>query len=126
MKRLFQNYKGEVKALNGLILKELCYLKHSDDDIILLWLRTENSFLRIFIDGCYCGIDEYSEDNSKDDIDDDMILIDKTKWIKDLTIKSTFVKAKTLPLISMTIVFTNGSELVFSCNKEEKCSLKKF
>jgi hypothetical protein len=43
----------------------------SDDDIVLVWLKnsSEKYWYRVFIDGAYCGVDQYQFDMSDNDLD---------------------------------------------------------
>ena len=128
MNRLFQHYKGEVKEIQGLTLKGLKYLvdvESEKNDVLLFWLETENKWLRIFIDGAYCGIDEYEKDESELDKDDDVKFINENNWVKGLTIKTAKVESEFLPIITMTIYFTNGTKLILNCDENEKCTLNK-
>ncbi len=129
MNRLFQDCVGEVKGLNGLKVKKLRVLtdKIQESNVILIWLQTEKSWLRIFVD-CpfYCGIDEYDEDKSEDDKNfDDDILQNCDDWIQGLTIKNVRVECDVKYTITLTIEFTNTSSLVLKCDKNENCSLVK-
>lgn len=128
MKRLFQHYEGEVKEIEGLSLKRLRLLiddESEKENVILFWLQTKNSWLRIFIDGCYCGIDEYETNESENDLDDDVSFRIEDNWIKDLVIKKAKVESKNLPLITLTIDFTNETQLILNCDKDEDCTLIK-
>ncbi|MGB1039400.1 MAG: hypothetical protein ACPGVD_00840 [Flavobacteriales bacterium] len=127
MNRLFQHYEGEIKVIEGLTLKRLKYLNDDESEsknVILFWLETENKWLRIFIDGTYCGIDEYETDESDYDNDDEVTFVNEDKWVKNLTIKSAKVESGILPLITLTIVFTNGTQLLLNCDENENCTLK--
>ncbi len=122
--RLFQHYEGEVKEIEGLTLKGLRSLVDSEsaiEDVIVLWIRTEHKWLRIFIDGCYCGIDEYETD----EIEHDLLEKNLDDWVDNLTIKKTYVKSEGMPLITLSIDFTNAEQLLFHCDENEKCSLIK-
>ena len=51
MKRLFQHYEGEIKEIEGLILKGLRSLIDDEsikENVILFWMQTEKNWLRIF------------------------------------------------------------------------------
>ena len=95
------------------------------ENVILLWIETESNWLRIFIDGSYCGIDEYETNESENDLDDDVSFINQDNWIKGLTIKKAKVESGYLPLITLTIDFTNRIQLILKCDKNEDCSLTK-
>ncbi len=126
MKRLFQHYQGEIKELNGIRLKGLkCLFDNTskEDDVILFWLETETNWLRIFIDGCYCGIDEYKLDESKNDLDDDVSFVSFDDNVKDTIIVRSKVESLDLPLITMTLGLSNDTNLILDCDLEEKCAL---
>lgn len=127
MNRLFQHYEGEIKVIEGLTLKGLKYLNDDESEsknVILFWLSTENKWLRIFIDGSYCGIDEYETDESDNDNDDEVTFVNEDKWVNNLTIESAKVESGILPLITLTIVFTNGTQLILNCDENENCALQ--
>ena len=46
---------------------------------------------RIFIDGIYCGVDQYEIDNSDDDSDDDVYWKDISKYVSNKEIKNSEV-----------------------------------
>lgn len=94
MDRIFQDYEGEIKELMGArftVVKSL--VDDVDDNVYLLWLYDESSkyWYRIFIDGAYCGVDRYSQDNSIDDDDDDEIWQDHSKWFEGKVVLSATV-----------------------------------
>jgi len=67
MNRLFQDSEGQIPKIQGKKLEELKVLFDIEEgenkgDVILFWLKSSKSWLRIFIDGSYCGIDEYFVD----------------------------------------------------------------
>lgn len=127
MNRLFQHYEGEVKQIQGIKLKGLKSLIYKDskiENVILFWFKTEDKWLRIFIDGAYCGIDEYETDLSNDDIDDDVYFVNQDHWIIDLVIQNAKVTSEKLPLISLIINFTNGNKLILECDTNENCTLR--
>lgn len=128
MNRLFQNYEGQIKVIEGLTLRGLKYLNDDEsenENIILFWLETENKWLRIFIDGTYCGIDEYETNESDNDNNDEVTFVNEDNWVKDLTIESAKVESRFLPLITLTIDFTNGTQLLLNWGENENCTLKK-
>jgi hypothetical protein len=129
MKRLFQHYIGEIKEIEGLTLKGLRLLiddESKKENIILLWLQTESSWLRIFIDGSYCGVDEYDTNESDNDMDDDVSYKIKDDWVQNLKIKKAKVESLNLPLITLTIDFTNETQLILNCDENEDCSIIKY
>ncbi len=128
MKRLFQHYEGEIKEIEGLTLQRLRLLINDEsekEDVILFWVQTDKNWLRIFIDGCYCGIDEYEADESDTDMDDGVSFRIQDDWVENLTIKKAWVVSGNLPLITLTIDLTDGTQLIYDCDKDEECSLIK-
>ncbi len=130
MDRLFQDCEGEIKELANLKAEKLLVLVdrlslESEENVMLLWLKTQKSWLRIFIDcGCYCGIDEFDEDLSQDDADeDDDILKTQDEWVRDKIIKKVFVKCDEKYLINLFILFIDGSIIVLKCDEDERCEL---
>lgn len=47
-------------------------------DVIVLWCQEslEGKWLRIFIDGAYCGVDQYDSCGVEDDLDDSVHVVD--------------------------------------------------
>ena len=125
MNRLFQHYEGEIKGLVGKELKNLKGLyDKKDNDLILIWLASDNSWFRIFIDGVYCGVDEYKNDESQDDAEeDDDLLIEHKKWVSGVTINKAKVESWVLPEIKLTLEFSNQTKLILNCDKNEFCTL---
>lgn len=73
MDRIFQHYEGEITEFTGLSFSQVkSFIDKDDNDVILLWLKvySKNIWYRIFIDGAYCGIDKYLDDESENDFDD--------------------------------------------------------
>ena len=54
------------------------------DDISKYWYR-------LFIDGVYCGVDRYSEDKSSEDMDDDILCLDRSQWFTGKILQSAKV-----------------------------------
>ncbi|MDA7501801.1 hypothetical protein N8482_00840 [Chitinophagales bacterium] len=126
MKRVFQHYSGAVEKIVGLKAATLKVLvDESDQDVILLWLETETDWFRIFIDGVYCGIDQYTSDKSEDDLDDGVFLLNRADWVSKQIITRAYVETRGLPLIDLTICFSNRSQLILRCHKNEQCSLSR-
>ena len=124
MNRLFQHYEGEIRKIEGLTLRGLELLINNEsgkEDIILIWMQTGNKWLRIFIDGCYCGIDEYDQNKSKNDIDDGISLINKDSWVKGLVIKNANVESKDSLIITLIINFTNETQLILDLLNKKWC-----
>lgn len=127
MQRLFQHDHGEVNQLRGLKLKGLQCLfddETPNDDVILFWLETKTSWLRIFIDGTYCGIDQYAQDESERDDDDGVSFVKFDKVVSGTTILSALVESQDLPLIALTITLSNGTRLILDCDADGKSTLK--
>lgn len=99
MQRIFQHYHGSIPELIGECFSSAKALIDSEtQDVILLWLENseEKYWLRIFIDGTYCGIDKYFEDCSEDDLDDDI-------YFKDIS--SFFINPR---ITNAEVVFSEG------------------
>jgi len=126
VKRLFQHYSGEVNALAGLELKSLQLFvdSHNEEDIILMWVETEMGWLRIFIDGAYCGIDIYETDRSIDDWDDGVTCISRNNLVCGKRIQKAIVTSAVLPEIQFSIYFEGGSFLHLKCDQNEICRLR--
>ncbi|MCH2231785.1 MAG: hypothetical protein MK105_15735 [Crocinitomicaceae bacterium] len=125
MKRLFQHYEGEIQGLIGKELKNLKSLHDkNDNDVILIWLESGNSWFRVFIDGVYCGVDEYENDESIYDVEeDDDLLIEHKKWVNGMTINKAKVESWVLPEIKLTLELSSDTKLILKCDKNEFCSL---
>ena len=127
-KRLFQDSDGEIESLKGTVLTGIKYLYDNlseKEDIILLWLRTDkDTWLRIFIDGSHCGIDEYLYDESACNLEENMSIVDYSKWIMGTKIITANSECTELPEITLTINLSNHKRIVFACNKDESCSIK--
>ena len=129
MDRIFQHYEGEVSDIKGAKLSRLKCLYDDEfevNDVLLFWIQTDTSWLRIYIDGVYCGIDKYKTDESHEDEDEDdnLRLVNYDLWVKDKYIEKATVKSDNLPLITLTILLSDISSIVLDCNKDEICSLK--
>ena len=127
MNRLFQHYEGEISKIQGKKVKSLTSLiddESKSENVILLWLEIENSWLRIFIDGTYCGVDEYESNESENDLDDGVSFQNYDEMIRDLEIKEAKVISGNLPLITLSIEFTDESLMILNCDEYENCKLK--
>ena len=94
MDRIFQHYQGTIDAIKGAHFSCVKALEDSiDHDVILLWMRDDasQSWYRVFIDGAYCGIDQYQEDESEQDNDDDVIYTDHSAWFQGKVLESATV-----------------------------------
>ncbi|MFT6679441.1 MAG: hypothetical protein ACJAZG_002121 [Granulosicoccus sp.] len=58
-------------------------------------------------------------------MDDDVSFRNQDEWVKGLIIKKAKVESGNLPLITLTIDFTNGTQLILDCDENEDCSLIK-
>ncbi|MBU2713186.1 hypothetical protein [Zooshikella harenae] len=85
MDRIFQHNEGEVTELNGATFTTVkALIDDKDNNVYLLWLfdKTSKYWYRIFIDGIYCGVDQYLQDGSMNDEDDDISWQDHSNWFK--------------------------------------------
>ena len=124
MNRIFQHYKGAVDQIIERTIKSVKYLiDDSSNDVILIWMETDINWLRIFIDGSYCGIDTYETDESESDEDDDISFKHISNNIIGKTIKTAQVSSTQLPHITLTIALSNDTKLILDCDKNEYCSL---
>ena len=72
MERIFQHYKGEIKVLSQLYFSIAKAVVNSlDNSVIVLWLNEKYNgvWYRMLIDATYCGLDQFSEDKSSEDIE---------------------------------------------------------
>ena len=86
MKRIFQHYEGDIEALSESHISTVKAVVNSlDNSVVVLWLHDKHKgfWYRLFIDGVYCGIDQFPDDRSLEDIDDDIIIIDHSAWFQD-------------------------------------------
>ena len=126
MDRLFQHYKGEIKELIGVefsCVKALCDREESDLDVVLIWMQNKalDCWYRVFIDGVYCGVDCYEIDQSSDDIDDEVIVIDHSPWFSNKKISQAEVEIEPIKessYILLTLVFSDHSEMQLNCLSE--------
>lgn len=119
--RIFQDYEGYVKKITGLKVSSLkAIIDQENDDIILIWIGVNNdlSWYRIFIDGCYCGIDYYDKDLSNEDLDDDVICVNYN-CINDEIIVKAKVESGNVTFgdssILLIIEFISGKKLLLYC-----------
>lgn len=73
MDRIFQNESGEIHELVGSRFTKVVSLDDMDTgNVVVVWLKESISevWYRIFIDGHYCGIDQYKIDCIINDMDD--------------------------------------------------------
>ncbi|GAB1269775.1 hypothetical protein NBRC116493_30280 [Aurantivibrio infirmus] len=129
MERVFQHYEGEIEELIGVQISNFKYLTNLDDsDIVLLWFldAESKSWYRLFVDGAYCGLDKYETDNSGEDIDDGVVLVDDSHWFKDKIIKQASVAHTKEPDRYIVLKLNFGASfLELVCASEDgECSLK--
>ncbi len=110
MDRIFQNYEGEITEFTGLRFSQVkSFIDEGDNDIILLWFKVESTdiWYRVFIDGEYCGVDKYYQDESEVDCDDLIRVEDHSlKFHNQKIVKTEVVNAiKSDHLISLIIRF---------------------
>jgi hypothetical protein len=126
MKRLFQHNEGELLELKNIELFDLKSVVDTfDDNVILLWLKTSIGWLRIFIDGYYCGIDQFEKDNSKEDQDPEYKFDNLKSWVINKTCKSVIISNSDTSKIQLTITLNDSSKIQLICSKEEYCVLEK-
>jgi hypothetical protein len=111
MRRIFQHYTGDVPELEGLKIGHAKTLVNEDDQsIIVLWLsnRSGNIWYRIFIDGSYCGIDEYKADASYQDLDEGVKIENISSWFEDDRVLSVIMRdQKEINRLCLIIQFEN-------------------
>lgn len=123
LERIFQHYEGSIEELSGLKISSFKTLidHRNDDAIVLMWIGTDDEakWYRIFIDGSYCGVDYYKEDNSDEDIDDDLCFVDY-ECMNGEIIVSTHVELGNrnygLSSILLTIDFESSNRLHLYCH----------
>lgn len=119
MDRVFQHYEGEVTEFKGLRFSRIrSFVDISDDDIILLWFKvdSEDLWYRVFIDGCYCGIDKYLLDNSEEDLDEDIRVDDYSEIFREQKVLHAEVinEITDLDIITLIISFEERT-LILKC-----------
>jgi len=94
MNRVFQDTHGNVEALKGRIISSLVSVNDSED-VILFWCSEKDSSIwwRIFIDGAYCGIDEYDTCEIEEDLDESVSKIDHSSKLSSGKIESVSVSS---------------------------------
>jgi hypothetical protein len=129
MKRLFQHYLGSIDAIVGAefsVVKELA--DKSDGNIILMWFQDTHGacWYRIYIDGVYCGVDRYEEEEISDDMDEYVVALDHSGWFKNKRLTEAIVESDLNPdsLICMSFKFNDGSTMLLDCVSEDgECRL---
>ncbi len=122
MDRIFQHYQGTIDAMQGARFSCVKVLEDAmDHDVILLWMRddTSKTWYRVFIDGAYCGVDQYGEDESEEDIDDDVIFTDYSAWFHGKVLESARVLFLNRPGEYLLLLLDFGqSECKLLCRSE--------
>lgn len=93
-KRIFQNYTGNIKELEGANFNTVKAAVDTDrNSVIVLWMHelNANAWYRVFIDGVYCGIDRFKSDRSTDDLDEGVVLKDFSSRFRGRTLLSAVV-----------------------------------
>ena len=128
MNRIFQHYEGEIEALSGSHFSTVkAVVNFLDNSVVVLWLHDKRKefWCRLFIDGIYCGIDQFSEDKSLEDMDDDIIIIDHSTWFQ----AKILLKAKVfsgnggLPDMVASLEFAKSECQLIYRAKHDKCEL---
>lgn len=94
MERIFQDDSGTVDGMAGAVIGEAWAVADvADGNVILLWLEDtiSDGWLRIFIDGIYCGIDRYPDLEIEDDLDDGYIAVEYSSWFAALKLEQAEV-----------------------------------
>ena len=128
-KRIFQHYEGEIAALSECHFSTVrAFVDSFDNSVVVLWVHDKHKrfWYRLFIDGVYCGIDQFSDDKSFEDIDDDIIIIDHSAWFRDKKLLEAKVYSGSEVLHDMVVTFKfvrSKCQLIYQsqCNK---CQLK--
>ena len=127
-KRLFQDDNGTIDALQNIGLTSFKYLydhESEKENILLLWFKTDrDTWLRIFINPIYCGIDENLYDESSSDLDEHMTLVEYNRWIENSTITHAQVTMTELQEIELTLNLSNNNRIIFAIDSSEKGSIK--
>ena len=92
MNRIFQDTYGNIDALKGRTISSLISVNDSED-VILFWFgeKDTNVWWRAFIDGAYCGIDEYLNCEIEEDLDESLLKIDYSSKLNSGIIESVSV-----------------------------------
>ncbi|MCK5695457.1 MAG: hypothetical protein KAH62_02450 [Desulfobacula sp.] len=128
MKRKFQDNKGEIGLFRNLTFSTVKALINVDDkSVIVMWLKDKDSsrWFRLFCDGIYCGIDQYSSDRSFDDMDDDILMVDHSAWFQHKKITAAFVNSDNndSSCIKVSLKFNQSQcQLIYQCQSEQ-CDL---
>jgi hypothetical protein len=127
-KRIFQDNNGTIDALQNIGLTSFKYLydhESEKENIVVLWFKTDkDTWLRIFIDGTICGIDEYIYDELSSDIKENITCVDYTRWVDNSKIVNAQVALPDLQKIELTLNLSNNNSIVFAIDSSEKGSIK--
>ena len=129
MKRIFQHYEGEIEAFSQSHFSTVKSVVNSlDNSVVVLWLQDKQKefWYRLFIDGVYCGIDQFSDDKSFEDIDDDIIIMDHSAWFQDKKLLEANVFSGSMVSSDITVSLkfaTSECQLIFQ-SKYDICELK--
>ena len=128
MQRKFQDNKGEISLFLNLTFSTVKALINADDkSVIVMWLKDKDDirWFRLFCDGVYCGVDQYSSDRSFDDMDDDIIIVDHSAWFQHKKIITAFVTSDNndSPCIKVFLKFDQSQcQLIYQCQLDQ-CDL---
>lgn len=130
MERIFQDDEGTVDGLAGAVIGEAWAVADvADGNVILLWLEdsTSGAWLRIFIDGTYCGIDRYPGLEIEDDLDDGYIAVDYSSWFAALQLERAEVAPSGTSAdrhIVLTMAFGRRATATLDCRAADgRCDL---
>ena len=78
---------------------------------MVLWLYDENKniWYRLFNDGAYCGVDQYAEDESGQDLDDDIRVVDYSGWFRGKPVLSAPVFIETNEPCDLNVLLNFGA-----------------
>ena len=129
MKRIFQHYEGDIEALSESHFSTVKAVVNSfDNSVVVLWLHDKHKgfWYRLFIDGVYCGIDQFSADRYLEDIDDDIIIIDHSAWFQDkkLLEAKVFSGSGVLSDMVVSLKFAKSECQLIYQSKYNTCELK--
>lgn len=108
MKRLFQDDTGTISPFCGIEFSLAKTLENTEDaSVILLWLKQKkkNIWYRIFLDGYYCGVDRFNRDLSDKDLDDWVLVVDRTKWFQGKPVRTASVQTDLKKSCELALTF---------------------
>ncbi len=128
MKRIFQHYEGKIQALSGSQFSTVKAVVHApDNSVMVLWLQEEQKavWYRLFVDGIYCGIDQFPDDESLEDMDDDIIIIDHSAWFEGKTVLDAGVSSgkKDSSDIVVSLKFAESECRLVYQSEDNECGL---